>query len=187
MKNKKLAIFMLIFGILFIIVGIILLVCQEVKSNKNKQKEMELTILETHDDFRKKVDSFNELRSSYYSEVVSDLYVETVKDNYKDWVLILDKYTEKVDSIEETSTYLKENCVNKYFSNKDVMNKCEAFVIAYETVINYYTKDLIEFNEVLELYRTQNKVDLEKTDIKDYVSKYNYMDVNSDGKFIGKD
>lgn len=186
MKKRKLAFLMLVFGMLFIIFGVIILVYQEIHSTKYGQKKVELTIIEENDNFRKKVDSFNEERSFYYNEVVSNLFSETVEDHYEDWILILDEYTAKVDSMEAASLYLKENCVNKYYSNRDVMNKCDAFVIAYETVINYYTKDILSFNEVLKEYRRENNLDEEDTEIKNYVSKYNYMDVNFDGEFIGK-
>ena len=136
--------------------------------------------------FIKKVESFNERRSSYYSEVASNLFTETVEDSYDDWILILDKYTESVDAVNDSSSFLKENCVNKHYSNSDIMNKCDAFIIAYETVINYYTKDILSFNDVIEEFRREKDLNDNDTNFKNYVSKYQYVDINSDGEFIGK-
>lgn len=187
MKKRNFAFFILILGSLLIILGISIFVCQEITTNKKNKVEIENTIIEKYEVFKNNVELFNEIRSKYYSEVNENLYPETVELEYENWLIILEDYTSKVDAVEKDSDYLKENCVNKFYSNKDVSNKCEAFVIAYETVINYYTKDIIAFNENLNAYRRENSVNEQESEIKDYISKYNYIDINSDGDFIGKD
>ena len=187
MKNKKIAIFMLVIGTLLIVLGTSIIVYKEINNKKNEKQELENNIVNSYNKFRENVDLFESVRSSYYSDVVGDLYVETVKDNYTGWIATLNNYTDTVDKVDESSSYLKEECINKYFSNKDIKNKCESFVIAYETVVNYYTKDIIEFNELLGEYRNLNDETLEESEIKDYSLKYNYTDINSDGIFKGKD
>lgn len=187
MKKRNFAVFMLILGSLLILLGIGIFVYKEVTTNKNNKKEVENNITEQHEVFKNKVELFNEVRSKYYSEVNDNLYPESVESEYKNWLTILDDYTNKVDDVENASNYLKEKCVNTFYSNKNISNKCEAFIIAYETVMNYYTKDIISFNENLNAYRTKNNINLEESKIKDYPSKYNYMDINTDGNFIGKD
>lgn len=187
MNKRKFSLLILIFGILLIILGISIFIYQEITTNKKNQKQLENTITEKHEIFRNKVELFNEVRSKYYIEVNDNLYPESVESEYENWIVILDDYTAKVDEVEEESKYLKQNCIDKVYSNKEIMSKCDAFVIAYETVINYYTKDIISFNENIDTYYRQNTIDDKESKIKNYSSKYNYVDIDSDGNFIGKD
>ena len=187
MKKRKIAIIMLVLGILLIASGIGVFVYKEVSTNQKNKLEIENRIIKDHNALEEKINSFNDMRGKYYSEVNNNLYPESVESEYENWLTVLDEYTNVVDEFEESSKYLKENCVGKYYSNKDVSNKCEAFNIEYETVINYYTKDIEAFNENLVLYRTNNKIDEEESEIKNYTSKYTYIDIDTDGEFKGKD
>jgi hypothetical protein len=186
MKSKKLAVVTLIIGILLIIGGLSLWIISYINEKNTETKQLEDEILTNYEVFKEKTEAFNDFRSNtYYNEVTKDLYLESVSDEYEVWINILDIYTDTIDEVENSSSYLKENCVNTYYSNNDIKNKCEAFVIAYETVVNYYTKDIISFNELINEYINNNDSDIEN--IKEYNLKYEYVDINSDGKFIGKD
>lgn len=183
--NKKIPTIFLIVGILLVIIGISLTVFKVTNNDSKNKKEKENKILEEYEKFRNKVDSFNSSRDDYYNKVAKNLYPESVENNYENWISTLDVYTKATDEVEEGSSYLKDNCVNTYYSNNDVKNKCDAFVIAYETAINYYTKDVYAFNDNLNLYRRNNINS--NSNIIDYELKYNYVDIDSDGKFWGKD
>ena len=187
MKRRKIAIIMLVLGILLIASGIGVFVYKEVSTNKRNKEEIENRIIKDHNVLEEKITAFNEMRGKYYSEVNDNLYPETVESEYKNWLKVLDEYTSVVDEFEKASKYLKENCIGKYYSNKDVLNKCKAFIIEYETIINYYTKDIESFNENLVLYRTNNKIDEEESEIKNYATKYTYIDIDTDGEFKGRD
>lgn len=183
--NKKIPTIFLIVGILLVIIGISLTVFKVTNNDSKNKKEKENKILEEYEKFRNKVDNFNSSRDDYYNKVAKNLYPESVENNYENWISTLDVYTKATDEVEEGSSYLKDNCVNTYYSNNDVKNKCDAFVIAYETAINYYTKDVYAFNDNLNLYRRNNINS--NSNIIDYELKYDYVDIDSDGKFWGKD
>ena len=184
MKNK-LPITFLVIGILLILLGLSSAVYIKISFEKQERQNMEQTILEDYSSFEKKAALFNDKRMDYYDDVVANLFVEEVKDNYNSWVIFLDEYTRVVDDIENESLYLKDHCVNNYFSNKDVSNACSSFVISYETIMNYYAKDIISFNEIINKYR--NDYDISEEELLDYNLKYNYTDINDDGRYIGKD
>lgn len=181
--KKKIIIVFLILGFVLIVLGTTSLVLVNINRKNNEKKKIEETILNDHETFKEKTDKFNKIREKYYNDVVNDLYPELVEENYEKWITVLDEYTSIVDEVETSSNNLKSLCVNKYYSNKDISNKCEAFVIAYETVINYYVKDINAFNDDLEKYR--NTVEEEKEGIDNYKLKYNYSDINDDGDFKG--
>lgn len=183
--NKKIPTIFLIVGILLVIIGISLTVFKVTNNDSKNKKEKENKILEEYEKFRNKVDNFNSSRDDYYNKVAKNLYPESVENNYENWISTLDVYTKATDEVEEGSSYLKDNCVNTYYSNNDVKNKCDAFVIAYETAINYYAKDVYAFNDNLNLYRRNNINS--NINIIDYELKYDYVDIDSDGKFWGKD
>ena len=183
MKNKRIAVIILVVGILLIITGLSLGIYTYINKNNEKTKEYNRNILAEYDLFKNNIDSFNEMRTIYYNDVAKNLYPESVDEEYVDWLEILNSYTESIDKVEKSSKVLKEECVNKFHSNNDVKNKCDSFVIAYETVMNYYTKDVISFNETINAYLANKKDE----DIKNYELKYDYTDINLDGKFIGKD
>lgn len=186
MKNKGIAVIICIIGILLIIGGLSFGCYNYINKQNQESKEIENKVLLEYNTFKENVESFNEMRSkTYYNEVASNLYVESVELEYESWLEILNRYTELVDKVEDSSAFLKENCVNKYYSDGNVKNKCDSFVIAYETTINYYTKDIISFNEMITTYLKE--VNEEKENIKLYEQGYNYTDINLDGKFIGKD
>lgn len=182
--KKKVPVIMIVIGFLFIVLGVVFIFYSEFSSAKLEKLKIEENIVKEYNDFKKNVEEFNEVRTSYYTDVVDNLFLETVSDEYKNWILSLDTYTNSIDKVEKSSSYLKENCVDMKFSKQDISNKCDSFIIAYETVMNYYTKDINEFNTVIESYLNQDNV---KEDIIKYNLKYNYTDINSDGKFIGKD
>ena len=186
MKNKKLAIVVLVVGALLIAGGLSVGIYAYINKTNQDNKKIEEAILKDYTIFRENVESFNEFRGdTYYTEVVKDLYPESVESDYENWIEVLNNYTGAVDRIEGSSNSLKEHCVNKYYSDENIKNKCDSFVIAYETAINYYTKDIMDFNETIETYL--NQVESPLDNVKTYELKYNYTDINSDGNFVGRD
>ena len=89
---------------------------------------------------------------------------------YDGWILSLDSYTEAMDKVENTSEKLKKNCINEYYADTSVNNKCVAFIDAYEKAINSYVEDIDSFN---------SKID----EINKYESKYKKVDLNKDNTF----
>ena len=176
MKNKVVKI-MISIVIVLIILTVGLFIYKQIDTRNKEKRKVEKEIVKNYQTFREKVEDFNEERKIYVNQVESDLFVES-SYKYPEWITEIDKYTEKVDIIDKNSDYLKEKCINHLYSNQDIKNKCEAFIIAYETAFNYYVKDIMLFNESIEEF---NKEDLEQ-----YELKYDYVDINKDGNFFGK-
>lgn len=182
--KKKIPIVILIVGFLLIVAGIAFGFYKEISEAKREKQEIEEKIVKEYQDFEIEIEKFNEIRSGYYEDINSNLYKESVEDEYDNWIKVLNDYTEAVDNVQNKSVYLQDKCIDKSYSNKDVISKCESFIIAYETVINYYTKDVNEFNEIINEYLKEND---DKEEITEYNLKYSYTDIDSDGNFHGKD
>lgn len=182
MKSNKVCRVLLISGSMLIITGLVIGIYFKKKVNFQEKETKESGIIENYDNFKSKIELFNKERENYYNEVVNDLYVENVKVNYEEWIELLDNYTQIVTDVENASITLKKECINFKTDNQDVKNKCKAFIIAYETAMNYYAKDIEAFNEIIEKYITINSDDT----VKVYNGKYNYTDIDYDGNFYGK-
>lgn len=185
MKKHKFAIILLIIGTLLVVMGLSLTIYNYMNNKNNENKETEANILNNYEVFKQNSEKFYDFRSkTYYNEVTINLFPESVETDYDNWLKMLDNYTSLIDEVESSSSNLKKYCLNNtYYPTDDIKNKCEAFVIAYETVVNYYTKDIESFNDNITSYlNTTTKA----TKVKLYESKYNYVDINSDGNFIGK-
>ena len=75
------------------------------------------------------------------------------------------------------TNYLKEKCIRKNYTDEDLKNKCDAFIIAYEESVNFYVKDINNFNEQLSDINNQ----IEDKELNKYKQIYQYVDINSDG------
>ena len=181
MKNKKLAIIFTVIGFLLILSGSLLTVFNIIKDDEKKKNENRDIIISNHEKFKERIDDFNLARSSVYENVLSGMFVESIED-YDKWISNLDSYTETIDNVVNNSDKLKNSCINLFYSSLDVKYKCDSFVIAYETAVNYYTKDIIEFNNNIK------KINEElETPVDEYELKYEFIDINDDGKYYGKD
>ena len=135
MRRKRIAIIMSVLGILLIAAGIGTFVYKEVKTNKKNKEEIENTIINDHNALEAKINAFNEMRGKYYSDVNENLYPETVELEYENWLKVLDEYTNVVDDFEKASEYLKENCVGKNYSNKDMEDEVKRYIEEVKKIV----------------------------------------------------
>ena len=189
MKNKK-VIILIVGGLILTIVGSILLVSNGFKSEQKKLKQTMDTIVNDYTTFKTKVEEFSKLREQIYSDVMNSQYYSEIFNNYSANVEKLTKYEELVTEIDNVSKNLKKNCTERKYSDQDVTNKCNAFIINYEQSINYFINDITRFNEKIEEYnkwRTTENTDKKYTELGKYNTKYTeYVDINGDKKESGK-
>ncbi len=174
-------------GILLVFLGITFSIVSILNQEKKETQKTQDEIREKYQAFKTEADKFTESRKDYQKVVEEDLFVESVEEDYEIWVEAIKKYQDTVDKVNDKAQSLDKLCVNKNYPDQDVMANCQAYMINYETVMNYYVKDIEAFNEFLEEYYTDYKGDQEKYPTYELDEKYHYIDVNDDGKYIGKD
>lgn len=187
-KNKKVAVFLVVISIVLLISGgayaVITKMNKEKKEIENKQND----IKDKYQQFKEDVDKFLDARKEYHSVVVDDLFVESVEEDYEEWMESFKKYQKAVDGVIEQSKDLGKLCINKTYPDKNVMTNCQSYMINYETVMNYFVKDVQEFNEFMDEYYQDYKGD--ETLYPHYEldeNVYYYVDINDDGEYRGKD
>lgn len=188
MKNK-LALILLILGLLLLASGGALLVVNGFKSDKEDLAQTMNIIVDDYEIFRKKVETFSTLRENIYNEVMNSQYYTDVYTNYNTNVQKLKEYENAVTEVENASKNLKNSCIGKTFNDQDVINKCNAFVINYEQSINYFINDVARFNTRINEYNTwlATQTDTQYKTLTEYNATYkDYVDINNDKNFSGK-
>lgn len=186
MNKKKFFILFTVVGTILVFLGILLAVITIVNKQNQEKKDTENKINVYYTGFKQYADQFADIRQSYTEAVTENLYPESVSEEYDNWLEAIDSYKKLVDQAIIPAENLRNLCIDKTYSNKDVENNCTAYIINYETIMNYFVKDLEEFNTFITDYLEDN----DSSDVTTYdldTDKYNYLDVNEDGKFIGKD
>lgn len=184
--SKKKGIILAIVGTVLIFLGVLYAVIEGISNDKKLEEEKISNINKNYKELSSYAEEFNEIRNNYTETVVSNLYDESVEEEYTTWVLELDKYKEIVDKIMVVSEPLEELCIGQVYGDKDTNNQCKSYTISYETCMNYFVKDVGEFNEFITSYLSKYDND---NNIKTYdldKDKYFYVDVDDDGEFIGK-
>ncbi len=176
--KKKVVYILIAFIVLIVIATGIFLIYKKIDKDNKEKKQIEEKIISSYTTFNEKKEIINSERKVYLLQIESNMISETLEE-YENWINEVNNYTVNLDNVEQASKYLKEKCIGTTYKNQDVKNTCDQFISAYETAINYYVKDIISFNEILKNISSGSKSEFEL--------KYNYTDINKDGKFVGKD
>ena len=182
MKNtKKVKMILIITCIVLVIAligfGIFKVIDKSNKDRKARQKR-ENEIVKNFEAFKDAAYAFGDESIEYRSWIKDDINEATLYQ-YDAWILSLDAMTSAVDDMEKVALMYKKNCVNKKYSNKDVQEKCDAFMEAYEEVINTYVVDVEDFNTKIAELKEKTK----KEELKEYELKYEKVDINKDNVF----
>lgn len=183
--SKKNIIVITVIGTVLVFLGTLLLVINQLQMQRKEQVNKENQVESYYSDFNKYASKFADKRKEYIETVVENLYYESVNDEYDNWIKEIKLYNELVDNILKMAKPLEDLCINQVYSKEELKNNCDTYIINYETVMNYFVKDMAEFNTFIIDYNDKydKKISTYEIDAK----KYNYLDVNDDGKFIGKD
>lgn len=183
--NKK-GWFIVGIGLFLIIIGTIFHFVFSLTEEKKEATERESLIIEKYAPFRSSVETFSAAREKLFASVMNNLFVEEVATSYETWVKEFQSYQNTVDAIEQNSKELKQFCVGQFYDQTDVNNKCEAFIISYETSINYFVKDVEALNTLLDTYQTK-VIENEQIPVELWSTNYQFIDLNDDGKYLGKE
>lgn len=190
MSNKKSTLILILLGILSIVLGFIILFISNIKKDQQEMNRRMTKIGSKYDTFKKKVEEINVVRDNLHKEFLDTIYYETFSENELKYRKSLYNYEKQVTDLSKKNSTLKEYCKSGiYYSSSDVNNKCNAFNLAYEQLINTFVDDVNKYNGNIAQYnkwlKEQNKNESEK--IENYETKKTYIDYNKDGQYSGKE
>ncbi len=190
MSNKKSTLILILLGILSIVLGFIILFISNIKKDQQEMNRRMTKIGSKYDTFKNKVEEINVVRDNLHKEFLDTIYYETFSENELKYRKSLYNYEKQVTDLSKKNSTLKEYCKSGiYYSSSDVNNKCNAFNLAYEQLINTFVDDVNKYNGNIAQYnkwlKEQNKNESEK--IENYETKKTYIDYNKDGQYSGKE
>lgn len=188
MKEKKNHVgLILALAFILIVVGIILYLVLTYQDNQNEVKKRMETVTSLYTDFREHVDAFNDKRNEVYQTVMQDMYYQTLQEKDTEFKALYTAYEETVDVINDDYDQLKDKCINVLYPDVSVNNKCEAFVIGYEQVINTFVSDVAIYNQNIDAYNTWAQENNVTQTLTPYETDKDFIDVNGDREYNGRE
>lgn len=185
MRNK--AFILGIIGFFFILSGCIWLVVSSLQGSHQQMVDKQNAVEKYSNVFQENALAVQEGRKEYIEVVVEDLFHESVLEDYAIWIKQLTTYQQLVDQVIDSARELETLCIDQEYPDRETINSCDSYINNYETVMNYFVKDVENFNlfieEYLSLYGNTNSNIVPFTIDS---TRYFYLDVNDDGRFIGQ-
>ena len=184
--NKHIAIMVLI-GFLLIVGGIVSYIIINYNDDQAEVKKRMTVVINTYENFKSDVESFNKIRDDIYNEVMGDMYYQTLKDNDTTYKELYKNYEKELEKIDKDYEKISDKCINVLHPDADANNKCEAMVEGYEEVVNTYISDINSYNSLIISYNKwlsdTNSSDSKLESIK--VTR-EYLDINGDREYKGR-
>lgn len=181
---RKKAVVFAVIGILLVgFGGVMSFVKSFAKEVTDAQESLE-AIQTQYQSFKELMEVINQKREHLYSDVMNDLYAEHAVEKYANWIVAFQDYEQTIEQVTSYKPALEQRCMNILYNDSNAQSQCDSMLLSYETAINYYVKDVLKFQEFIELYNI-GVDDLSK--LKPYdLKNYNYIDFNDDGRYLGK-
>ena len=179
---KRNSILLVTIGLILIVGGGLWFYLNESFTKDNEVKEKMKTVINNYDKFQEKAGLVTGERKVITDEVVNNYFDEEVTKNYDNWFEKFRTYEESVKNVSDYKDMITDNCILATYNNTDVSSKCDSMVISYETVVNYFVKDVETLNKFLDVYNSNYPDDVRVL----YLTNYKYVDINDDGKYLGK-
>lgn len=182
---KRKAILFLVFGVLLIGSGLILSFVESFANDIESSKENIKHIEKEYNNFKDLLQSFNGEREIIYTDIFNNLFIENIDSSYDGWVIELQDYEKTTEKILDYKNFLNENCFGIIYGDSSIQSKCDSMLISYETVNNYYVKDINKWNDFVNRYNSTLEDKIYSRELFDLKSR-NYIDFNDDGEYLGK-
>lgn len=187
MNTRKLA-------YLFLSISLVMIVAGSFSSFLIGLREDHQRVLRRMDDvsgifegFSTNTTMFEDYRDELYTEVLGNVYYDTMYKTDETVKGKLNEYEAIVDSIKKDTKKLDSLCKHVYYPNSEVNKMCTNYKSIYEQVVNYYVTDIHTYNENVEKYNAYQDTIKKDLKIRKYHTEYDYIDYNGDKIFDGKE
>ena len=180
--------------VLFFTMGFVMLISGGFSSFLINLREDHKTVLRRMEDVSAVFESFStnttffeEYRDTLYTEVLENVYYDTMYSSEPMVKEKLNDYSKLVDALTEGTKKLDELCEDVYYPKSDANNMCVNYKSIYEQVVNYYVSDVEAYNSNVSKYNAYQKAIQSDKIVSEYKIKYHYVDYNGDNKFDGRE
>ena len=141
----------------------------------------------TFEEFSTNTSIFEEYRDNLYTEVLGNVYYDTMYKTDSDVKERIEEYEGIVDGIKENVNELNKLCSDVYYPDNNANSMCVNYKSIYEQVVNYFVTDIKTYNDNVKKYNDYQDAINSELKVKKYKTNYKYIDYNGDKVFDGKE
>lgn len=186
-KLTKIAYCIMTLSFVFIISGGVSVFLNGLQKDRMATLKRMDEVTDQFEDFSANTSVFESFRDELYSNVLSNVYYDTMYITDRNVKSQLSNYESLVDELEKNTKKLDKLCGKNYFPDSAVNNRCVNYKSIYEQVVNYFISDIKVYNSNVEKYNTYQKSNNSIFILDGYKTTKKYIDYNKDGIYDGKD
>ncbi len=187
MKSNNFPFYMIGIGFLMIFSGCVSSFIINLKADQAVVLNRMNDVNNTFEEFSTSVSIYEEKRDLLYTEVLSNLFYDTMFNQDKIVKTRITNHEAIVNEINKKKKEMDNLCSEVYYPDSAVNNKCSNYKSIYEQVVNYFVTDIKYYNKHVDEYNTYIKGLNGTSFIEKYKTNKKYIDCNEDGKFDGKE
>ncbi len=187
MKRRNFPIYMIGLGLLMIFSGCVSSFIINLREDQAKVLARMNDVSNIFEEYSTNVSVYEQQRDLLYTQVLSNLYYDTMYNEDSVVKNKLSNYESIVNEIEKKKDELDKLCEEVYYPDSKVNNMCSNYKSIYEQVINYFVTDINYYNKNIDNYNDYIKLLNSTSILSKYKTDKKYIDYNNDGKFDGKE
>lgn len=187
MNSRRVAYVLMTLSFVMIISGGVSSFVISLKADREKTEKRMASVVDSFEVFSANTSVFESYRDELYTEVLSNVYYDTMYLEDSTVKNKLSNYENLVDQLKKNTLELNKLCADVYYPDGAVNNKCHNYKSIYEQVVNYFVSDIKIYNNNVKKYNDYQASVGSMLKINDYQSKKTYIDYNNDGKYDGKE
>jgi hypothetical protein len=156
------------------------------KDKEETYKRMDL-VTDKFEVFNTNTTKFETFRDELYTEVLSNVYYDTMYSEDEAIKNKLSNYESLVDDLEKNASKLDKLCDDVYYPDSSINSKCTNYKSIYEQVVNYFVTDIKLYNKNVKTFNEYQANNNSSIKIKEYKTSKDYIDYNNDKVFDGKE
>ena len=184
---KKISYCLITLSLMLIVSGGVSSFLNGLQNDRNETYRRMDEVTDEFEDFSANTSVFEALRDELYSNVLSNIYYDSMYITDTNVKNKLSNYESLVDSLGKGAEKLDKLCENVYYPDSVVNNKCKNYKIIYEQVVNYFVNDINVYNSNVIKYNNYQEGLGTKYYVDEYSTSKKYIDFNNDKIFDGKD
>ncbi len=187
MKSKKIGVALLMLSIVMIISGSVCAFVVSLKEDREATQARMLVVNDEFEAFNQSVTAFEEARENLYVQYLGNVYYETLANDDAMLKEKISNYESIVDGIGKGAKTMEGLCKDVYYPDSSVNSKCNDYKLVYEQVVNYFVSDVGVYNNTVKTFNEQQAAVGSTVQLVNYETKKEYVDINNDGAFDGKE
>lgn len=187
MKNRRVAFILMAISFVLIGSGCVSSFVISLQADREKMQSRIVLVNDEFEEFSTVTSLFELERDELYTNILSNLYYDTL---LQDDVVIknrLSNYENMVDELSKRANKLDKLCNDVYYPDTNVNNRCNNYKSIYEQVVNYFVTDINLYNQNIAKYNEYQKGLGGSSVLNTYDTNKKYIDYNNYKEFDGKE